>query len=97
MSIDLKLDLKRVQIQSVESWQRLDVVRKSLESAEESLRITRVRYREGVANLTDLLTAQVGLTATRTRKIAAYYEYTAAMSSLKRTKGELHTLYNVKE
>jgi outer membrane protein TolC len=96
VSIDLKLDLKRAQIQSVESWQRLGVVRKSLESAQESLRITRVRYREGVANLTDLLTAQVGLTATRTRKIAAYYDYTVAMSNLKRAKGELHMLHDVK-
>ena len=92
MSIDLKLDLKRAQIQPVESWQRLDVVHKSLESAEESLMIKRVRYREGVANLTDQLTAQVGLTATRMRKIAVYYDYTVAMSNLKRVKGDLHTL-----
>ena len=92
MNIDLKLDLNRAQIQSVESWQRLDVVRKSLESAEESLQIKRVRYREGVANLTDLLTAQVGLTATRMCKIATYYDYTVAMSVLKRAEGELHTL-----
>ncbi len=92
---NLKLDLKRAQIQTVESWQRLDVVRKSVESAEESLRITRVRYREGVASLPDLLTAQVGLTATRTRNIAAYYAYTVAMSNLKRARGELHTLYRV--
>ena len=97
VSIDLKLDLKRAQIQSVESWQRLDVVRKSLESAEESLMIKRVRYREGVANLTDQLTAQVDLTATRMRKIAVYYDYTVAMSNLKRAKGELHMLHDVKE
>ena len=92
---DLRLDLKRAQIHAVESWQRLDVVSKSVESAEESLRITRVRYREGVTGLTDLLTAQVGLTATRIRNIAAYYDYTVALSNLKRAQGELHTLYSV--
>ncbi len=91
---DLKLDLKQAQLQVVESWQRMDVVRKSVASAEESLRITRVRYREGVAGLTDLLTAQVGLTATRTRNVAAYYDYTVAMSNLQRARGELHTLYS---
>ena len=94
---DLKLDLKQAQIRAVESWQRLDVVRAGLESAEESLRITRVRYREGVAGLTDLLTAQVGLTATRTHNISAYYDYTVAISNLKRARGELHTLYNVED
>jgi hypothetical protein len=35
------------------------------------------------------------LTTTRTRKIAAYYAYTVAMSNLKRARGELHTLYRV--
>jgi outer membrane protein TolC len=94
---DLKLDLKQAQLQVVESWQRMDVVRKSVASAEESLRITRVRYREGVAGLTDLLTAQVGLTATRTRNVAAYYDYTVAMSNLQRARGELHTLYSLSD
>ena len=92
---ELKLDMRRAQIHAVESWKRLGVARKSVESAEESLRITRVRYREGVAALTDLLIAQVGLTATRTSNIAAYYDYTVALSNLKRAQGELHTLYSV--
>ena len=92
---ELKLDMRRAQIHAVEAWKRLGVARKSVESAEESLRITRVRYREGVAALTDLLIAQVGLTATRTGDIAAYYDYTVALSNLKRAQGELHTLYSV--
>ena len=38
-----------------------------MESAEEALRITRERYEQGAADITELLTAQFGLTDTRTR------------------------------
>ncbi|MFZ1954974.1 MAG: TolC family protein [Desulfobacterales bacterium] len=91
----IKQDLRRARIQAAESWQRLETIRKSVESASESLRITQVRYREGVAGITDLLTAQVGLTAMRTRSVAAVYDHAAAVSNLQRARGELHTLYSV--
>ena len=91
----IKQDLQSARIQAAESWQRLETIRKSVESASESLRITQVRYREGVAGITDLLTAQVGLTAMRTRSVAAVYDHAAAVSNLKRARGVLHTLYSV--
>jgi outer membrane protein TolC len=90
----IKQDLRSSRIQAAESWQRLETIRKSVESASESLRITQVRYREGVAGITDLLTAQVGLTAMRTRSVAAVYDHAAAVSNLQRARGELYTLYN---
>ncbi len=91
----IKQDLRRARIQAAESWQRLETIRKSVESASESLRITQVRYREGVAGITDLLTAQVGLTAMRTRSVAAVYDHAAAVSNLQRARGALYTLYSV--
>ncbi|MFZ0613923.1 MAG: TolC family protein [Desulfobacterales bacterium] len=91
----LKQDLQSAQIQASESWQRLETIRKSVENAAESLRITQVRYREGVAGITDLLTAQLGLTAMRSRNVAALYDHAAAVSNLKRARGELYTLYSV--
>jgi outer membrane protein TolC len=90
---NLKLDLQRAYIQTVEAWQRLEVVRKSVESARESLRITRVRYREGAANITELLTAQVGVTASQSRDVAAYYDYLTALSNLERARGTLVSAY----
>lgn len=91
----IKQDLRSARIQAAESWQRLETIQKSVESASESLRITQVRYREGVADITDLLTAQVGLTAMRTRSVAAVYDLSAAVSNLQRARGELHTHYSV--
>jgi outer membrane protein TolC len=92
---NLMQDLKTARIKAAESWQRLETIRKSVESASESLRITQVRYREGVAGITDLLTAQVGLTAMRTRSVAAIYDHAASVSNLQRARGELYTLYSV--
>jgi outer membrane protein TolC len=86
---NLRLDLKQAQLETSEAWERLEVTQHSVVSAEEALRITNERYRQGAANVTDLLTAQVGLTATRSRSTAAYYDLLVALSNLKRARGEL--------
>ena len=89
----LLLDLRRAHIQVRDSRQRLEVTRKSVESAEEALRITRVRYSEGAANITELLTAQVGVTASQSRSVAAFYDYLIALSNLDRSQGKLVVRY----
>jgi len=90
---NLRLDLTSASIQAEESWNRLDVARKSIENAEEALRITQQRYQQGAADLSELLTAQVGLTGTRTRNVAALYDYWIALSNLERAKGQLVERY----
>ena len=89
----LTLELRRAHIQVSESHQRLEVTRKSVESAKEALRITRVRYSEGAANITELLTAQVGVTASQSRSVSAFYDYLIALSNLERSQGILVTRY----
>ena len=86
---NLRLDLKQAQLEAHEAWERLDVSQRSVASAQESLRITNERYRQGAADVTELLTAQVGLTATRSRSTSAYYDLLVAQSNLKRARGEL--------
>lgn len=83
----LVLDLKRAGFAVEEAWERLGVADQSLASARESLRITRQRYEEGAADITELLTAQVGLTSTRTRLAAARYDYRIALANLDRALG----------
>ena len=94
---NLALDLTAASIQAGEAWERLEVARKSIANAEEALRITRERYQQGAANLPELLTAQVGLTGTRTRNVAARYDYLTALSNLQRARGELVRKYGAKE
>ena len=63
----LRLDLTTALIKAGEAWERMETAKKCTESAEEALRITRERYQSGAADIPELLTAQTGLTGTRTR------------------------------
>ena len=86
--LNLKLDLQQAFLGTREAWERLEVVRKSLESAQEAQRIVREQYEQGAADIAILLQTQVGVTAMQTRSAAAQYDYLIALSNLKRAKGE---------
>ncbi len=85
---NLRLDLHQAFLRASEAWQRLAVTKKSVANAKEALRITGEQYKEGAAGITVLLTAQVGLTAQKTRNVAAYYDYLTALSNLERARGD---------
>ena len=87
--LNLRLDLQQAFLGSQEAWERLGVVRKSLETAKEALRIVQEQYQQGAADVSILLQTQVGVTAMQTRSVAAQYDYLTALSNLKRAKGEL--------
>ena len=87
--LNLKLDLQQAFLGAQEAWERLQVVRKSLETAREARRIVQEQYQQGAADIALLLQTQVGVTATETRAAAARYDYLTALSNLKRAKGEL--------
>ena len=86
--LNLKLDLTQAFLGTRDSWERLDVTRRSLESAQEAQRIIREQYEQGAADISILLQTQVGVTAMQTRNVAAQYDYLIALSNLKRAKGE---------
>jgi outer membrane protein TolC len=85
----LRLDLTQAVLGEREAWERLEVSGKSLASAEEALRITWDRYQQGAADVTELMTAQVGLTTTRSRQVAAHYDCLMARANVARAGGEL--------
>ena len=84
---DLRLDLQQAYLKAMDARERLEVSEKSIESAREALRITSELYKQGVAEITVLLTAQVGLTTQKTRSVAAYYDYLTALSNYDRARG----------
>jgi len=90
----LRLDLYQAFLKANEAWQRLQVTQKSVDSAIEALRITGEQYKEGAAEITVLLTAQVGLTAQKTRQIAAHYDYLIALSNFERARGDAVKKFN---
>lgn len=83
----LHLDLLQSQLLARESRERWLVARQSVGSADEALRITRERYNEGAAEITELLTAHVNQTATRSRAVAARHDYLIALANLQRSTG----------
>ena len=87
--LNLRLDLQQAFLGSQEAWERLEVTRKSLETAEEARRIVQEQYQQGAADIAILLQTQVGVTAMQTRYAAAQYDYLTALSNLKRAKGML--------
>lgn len=86
-AINVSLDVRQAELQVQDAWERLGVAAKSIESAQEALRVTRERYQQGSADIAELTVAQSGLTAMRVSKTSAYYEYLTAISNLQRAKG----------
>lgn len=85
----LRLDLKQAVLGEQEAWERLTIADKSQASAEEALRLTRERYRQGAADIAELMMAQTGLTGTASRQLAARYDYLTARSNVARACGEI--------
>lgn len=85
----LDLDLTQSRLNERERVERREVVRKSVASAEESLRITRERYREGAAPITELMAAQTAYGAVRTRLVASHYDCLVARTNVERASGRL--------
>ena len=69
--------------------ERLAVAEAALSSAEESLRIIRNRYENGLENVTALLRAETVLTGTRYRQLAVLYEQRTAVAALEKAAGVL--------
>ncbi len=83
----LNLELEQAYLNAGEALERIEVTRRSTESAAEAYRITRTRYEEGAADITELLTAQVGLSAMETRNVNATFDYLIALANLRRASG----------
>lgn len=83
----LRLELIQSHLEAGEAWSCWQVARQSVASADESLRVTRERYEQGAADITELMAAQVGVTATMSRTVAAQYDYAIACSNLERAAG----------
>jgi outer membrane protein TolC len=90
----LRLDMTESLLNEQEARERVEVTGKSLASAEEALRITAERYRQGAADITELMAAQVGLIATRTRRVAAQYDSLIARANVERAGGRLANKYS---
>ncbi|RKQ61668.1 outer membrane protein TolC [Thermovibrio guaymasensis] len=77
----------------ISAKKRVDLARAALESAQESLRIVEKRYRNGVANITELLDTQTALNRARSAFVAALSAYSLAVAEIYYSTGELPSKY----
>jgi outer membrane protein TolC len=66
----------------VAARERIDLARTAIAQAEETLRLLRVRYRNGNATPTDIVDSEAALTRSQQRYFSAAYTYLAALARL---------------
>jgi len=83
----IELEVKDSYLNLETSGKQIVSSKKSLEKAEENLRVTRILYKEGMATTTDVLDAQSGLATARNSYYQAQYDYHIAYAELKKSSG----------
>lgn len=81
---------------TLRAWDMVEAARRSfvlldanVAAAQESLRVQSVAFREGEGTLTTVLAAEAALSAARTQRIAAAYEYELSLAALLASSGRL--------
>jgi outer membrane protein TolC len=86
----LSLQVRKARTDALAASERIAVTEATVAQAEESLRILRNRYSNGLANVTDILRADTALLDARTRRLAAIYDQRMAAISLEAAAGTLN-------
>jgi outer membrane protein TolC len=77
----IMLEVKQSVLNVVEAKQRIETATKSVEAAEESMRIADLRYREGVGTQLEVTDARLALNRARTNYTQALYDYQTAYAT----------------
>jgi outer membrane protein TolC len=72
----------------VEAWELVQASAKTIDQAQEALRLANVRYGVGTATQLDVLTSQVALTEARLNELQAGYGYNVALATLRQAMGQ---------
>jgi outer membrane protein TolC len=87
LEMNLQLEARRAQLNLEEARARLDTTARAVQQAEESLAITKDRYANGLALLTQVLDAETALTAARQRRAAAETDVRIAIAAFDKAIG----------
>ena len=85
--INLQVEQERFKVR--EAYRRLELSSKHVSSAEENLRCASLGFREGVMNLSDVMTAQTAWETAHTQKIDAEIEVQLSLLGLRKAMGQL--------
>ena len=85
---NIELDVQQAWLSLKEAMERFDVTKKAVEQAEEDMRVSEGRYKEGLGNILEVIDAQTALTQARTNNVVALYDISNAGARLDRAIGK---------
>jgi outer membrane protein TolC len=86
----VRLETRQAEADLQAARERVTVTEDAVAQADESLRIIRNRYSNGLATVTDLLRSETALVEAKTRRLAALYDLRIAAVQLDAASGSLN-------
>ena len=86
-TLAIEVQVRQANSSLIEAWELVQASSKTVEQAEEALRLANVRYSAGSATQLDVLTSQVSLTEARLNQLQAYYGYNVALATMRQSIG----------
>jgi outer membrane protein len=83
----IELEVRQAYYTYIESGERLKAQLKTIEQAEEGLKIARLRYQNGIGTQLEILSAETALTQAKTNYVQATHDASAAVYGLLRVTG----------
>ena len=80
--LGIEVETRRAFFQTQSAFERIKVAEAAVSQAEESLRIVRNRYENGLFTIVDLLDSEMALQQARTHYLRSNHDYTVAMAQL---------------
>ncbi len=87
-ALAIEVQVRQAHSSLVEAWELVQASSKTVEQAEEALRLANVRYAAGTATQLDVLTSQVSLTEARLNQLQACYGYHVALATMRQAIGQ---------
>jgi outer membrane protein TolC len=87
MRRQVELEVRQAYSDYLQTLELIEAQKKTVEEAEESLRLAEARFRAGTGTQLDVLSAQTALTDARSNEIQALYDYNVAIATLERVSG----------
>jgi outer membrane protein TolC len=87
-TLSIEVQVRQAYSALVEAWELVQASVKTVEQAQEALRLANVRYGAGTATQLDVLTSQVSLTEARLNQLQASYGYNVALATMRQAIGE---------
>jgi outer membrane protein len=84
---NVEMDVEQAWLALKEAEERFEVAKKALEQAEEDMRVSEGRYKEGLANILEVIDAQTALTQAKANFVTDIYDISSSEARLDRATG----------